>query len=111
MLRVAVALFLVAAGCGNVKGYAETAAGLPPDAVFGWGLAVEGDVVRWRECSAIDTCGQIVRERPKRDVLAIETVGKATATDGGAVDVLKVSLAPRPKYYVPYTNPVRASTR
>jgi hypothetical protein len=93
----------------NVKGYAETAAGLPPDVVYGWGLVVEGDVVRWHECSTADTCGFIERTRPKQDVLSIEKVGQGSAGDGGMVDVLKLSLAPGRQYVTPYARPATSA--
>jgi hypothetical protein len=89
----------------NVKGYADTVAGLPPDVVYGWGLVVEGDLVRWWECSTVEVCGSIERERPKHDVLAVEKVGSTDAGDGGRVDVLKLSLSPAGKYSVPYVRP------
>jgi hypothetical protein len=95
----------------NVQGYARTATGDPPDTAYASGLAVEGEVARWHECSAIDTCGETQRERPKQDVLAIETVGKASVGDGGTVDVLKLTLAPGRKYVVPYTNPGKSTGR
>jgi hypothetical protein len=84
----------------NVAGYAETAAGLPPDVVLGWDLRVAAGVARWRECAAIDDCTDVERERPAGELIAVERVGKRT-TDGGDVDVVKLSLAAKPKYVVP----------
>jgi hypothetical protein len=84
----------------NVAGYAETVAGLPPDTVLAWDLRVEGGMARWRECATIDACDDVERERPASEVLGVEHVGHA---DGGLVDVVKLSLAPRPKYVVPIT--------
>jgi hypothetical protein len=86
----------------NVKAYAETAAGLPPETTLGWDLVVAGDVARWRECSSVETCGQIERSRPVADLLAVEHVARSSV-DGEEVAVLRLSLAPRPTYVVPYT--------
>jgi hypothetical protein len=91
----------------NAKGYAQTVTGKPPDTAFGWGLDLEGDVARWRECSTADTCSLVQRERPKADVLAIEKVGTATVGDAGVVAVVKLTLAPGRKYVVPYKNPAK----
>jgi hypothetical protein len=90
----------------NVKAYAETAAGLPPDVAFGWRLTVSGDVARWFECTAIDVCGQVERQRPARELLAVERVEEAVV-EGRPVEVLKLSLAPRPSYIVPNFKPQR----
>ena len=87
----------------NVKGYADTVEGLPPDTTLAWDFSIAGDVARWRECTAIDACGATERERPAGEVLAVEHVGQATAGDGGPVDVVRLSLAPRPRYTVPFT--------
>jgi hypothetical protein len=95
----------------NVKSYAQTVAGSPPDTAYGWGFVVEGDTARWHECASADTCGDVQRERPKGDVLAIERVGQAPAGDGGWVYVMRLSLAPGRKYVVPYVRPVRTTTR
>lgn len=86
----------------NVKDYAETVAGLPPEVVLGWDLLVVDDVARWRECTAVDACGQIERSRPAKDLLAVARVAH-TSVEGRQVDVLKLSLAPRPTYVVPYS--------
>jgi hypothetical protein len=91
----------------NVKRYGETVAGLPPETVLGCDLVVAGDVARWRECAAADSCGQVERSRPARDLLAVEHVGK-TSIEDRQVEVLKLSLAARPSYVVPYT-PTRPS--
>jgi len=84
----------------NVAGYAETAAGLPPDQVLAWDLRVEAGVARWRDCASLEECSDVERSRPAADLIAVERVGKR-ATDGGDVDVVKLSLAPKPKYVVP----------
>jgi hypothetical protein len=60
--------------------------------VFGWDLSVAGDAARWRECTAVDACGQAERSRPANDLLAVDRVGQA-GVDGREVDVLKLSLA------------------
>jgi hypothetical protein len=86
----------------NVKGYGETVAGLPPETVLGCDLVVAGDVARWRECAAVDSCGQVERSRPAKDLIAVERVGKA-AIEERQVDVLKLSLTARPSYVVPYS--------
>jgi hypothetical protein len=91
----------------NIKGYADTIAGLPPEIAFAWGFVFEGDVAHWHECPAIDMCGHVERERRSRDVLGVEHVGQATIADAGAVEVVKLSLAPRPKYVVPITKLAR----
>ena len=85
----------------NVKDYAETVAGLPPEKVLGWDLLVVDDVARWRECTAVDACGQVERSRPTKDLLAVARVAH-TSVEGRQVDVLELSLAPRPTYVVPY---------
>jgi hypothetical protein len=87
----------------NVKGYAETAAGLPPETTLASDFRVAGEVARWRECTAIDACGRLERERPAAEVLAVEHVGHAIVGDAGEVEVVRLSLAPRPKYTVPVT--------
>jgi len=87
----------------NVKGYADTAAGLPPDTTLAWDFHIAANVAHWRECTAVDACGTIERERPAAEVLAVEHVAQATAGDAGLVDVVRLSLAPRPKYTVPIT--------
>ena len=86
----------------NVKDYTETAAGLPPEVVLGWDLVVAGDVAQWHECTAVDACGQVERSRPTKDLLAVGHAAQ-TSVDGRQVDVLKLSLAPRPTYVVPYS--------
>jgi hypothetical protein len=88
----------------NVKAYGETAAGLPPETAFGWDLVVAGGVAKWRECASLEECGNVARSRPAKDVVGVERVGK-TSTPEGEVEVLKLSLAPRPSYVVPYTKP------
>ena len=85
----------------NIAGYGETAMGAPPDQAFGWDLRVAGGVARWRECTEIDACSAVERERPASELLAFERVGKTSDADGHDVDVLKLSLAPEPKYVVP----------
>jgi hypothetical protein len=84
----------------NVKRYGETALGLPPDEAYGWDLGVTGDVARWRECPSIETCSNVERTRRASDVLAVERIAEANL-DGRRVDVMKLSLAPRPTYIVP----------
>jgi hypothetical protein len=84
----------------NVEGYVETAAGLRPEQQLGWDLLVAGELVRWRECVAPDTCTTVERTRPTRDLIALDTVGQATI-DGREVDVLRLSLTARPRYVVP----------
>ena len=86
----------------NVKAYGETVAGLPPDTVLGCDLVVAGEVARWRECAAVDSCGQIERSRPAKDLLAVEHVGQ-TSIEERQVEVLKLSLTARPGYVVPYS--------
>jgi hypothetical protein len=90
----------------NVKGYGETAAGLPPDTTLGWDLVVVGDVARWRECTAVDVCGQVERSRPAKDLLAVGHVAR-TFIEGREIEVLKLSLTARPKYVVPYSKTQR----
>ena len=121
MSRVAAVLLLAVAGCvdpltagatntpewelKNARGYAETATRSEPDVAFGWSLAIEGDAAHWFECSAPDTCGEIRRERPRGELLAVEKVGQATVGDAGVVEVMKLSLTPGRKYVVPYDKP------
>ena len=89
----------------NAANYAETAAGLPPDEVFGWHLVVVGDTATWRECTAIDRCSKIERSRLSKDLVAVAQVAKASV-EGEAVEVLKLSLTARPTYVVPtWKNP------
>ncbi len=111
-------IVLVAAGCvdpltthavstpewdvKNVRGYVETAIGAP-DTALGWGLTVAGDVARWHECTSIDSCGGVERDCPARDLLAVAPVGHAALPDGTPVEVMKLSLSPRPRYVVPIT--------
>ena len=90
----------------NVEGYVQTASGEPPDRIYGWDLDVAAGRARWKECTAIDVCGAIERERPASDLLAFEHVGRAHAGDAGDVDVLALSLTPAPKYVVPVKDPV-----
>jgi hypothetical protein len=115
--RVATVTLLVAVGCvdplthgatnapewdvKNIKGYAETVAGLPPETLLAWDLRVEGGVARWRDCTAIEACRDVEHERPASELLAVEYVGHAGVGDGGEIDVLKLSFPPRPKYVVP----------
>jgi hypothetical protein len=87
----------------NAKGYVETAAGLPPDTVLAWDLRIAGGVARWRECTTVDVCSEVERDRPAAEVLAVDHVGQAAVGDAGAVEVVKLSLSPRPKYTVPVT--------
>jgi hypothetical protein len=89
----------------NVRGYAETVVGPAPDTAYGWSFAIDGDVAHWFECASPDECGGIRRERPRAEVLGIERVGHAAVGDAGAVDVVKLSLAPGRKYVVPYDKP------
>ncbi len=88
----------------NVKAYGETAAGLPPDVTYGWQLRVTSDVARWRECTSVDACGNVERSRPASDLLGIERVGEADV-GGERVEVMKLSLSPRPTYVVPAFKP------
>ena len=91
----------------NVKSYAETATGsTDPDIAYGWGFGLHGEVARWRECVRPAECAGIERERPAKEVLAIEHVGQGVLSDGTAVDVVKLSLTPRHTYVVPPTSPV-----
>jgi hypothetical protein len=86
----------------NVKAYAETARGdADPDIGYGWGFGLHGDVARWRECVRPAECAGVERERPAKEVLAIEHVGQGVLSDGTKVDVVKLSLTPRRKYVVP----------
>jgi hypothetical protein len=84
----------------NVEGYIHTVTGEPPDTVFAWNFQFEGDVARWHECPAVDSCSWIERERPNKDVLAIDVVGTAPVADGGVVEVVKLTLDPGRKYVV-----------
>ncbi len=93
----------------NTERYAQAVTGQRPDTAYGWGLAIEGDMARWRQCSGPRVCGETERLQPKVDILAIEKVGTVEAGDGGTVDVLKLTLAPRRGYVVPYVNPVKAN--
>ena len=88
----------------NVKAYGETAAGLPPDVVYAWDLRVAGDVARFYECTAIDECGKVERTRAAKEVLAVQKAGKAEV-EGEVVQVMKLSLSPRPTYIVPSWKP------
>jgi hypothetical protein len=90
----------------NVEAYGETAVGLPPETTLAWNLVVAGDTARWRECSAIDACGQTERTRPTSELLGVERVA-TTSVDGREIDVLRLSLAPRPTYVVPYKRPTQ----
>lgn len=85
----------------NIAGYGQTVAGSPPDVALGWDLRVEGGVARWRECTALDACGDTRRERPSGELLAFERVGRTADADGREMDILKLSLAPKPAYVVP----------
>ena len=87
----------------NVKGYAETVGGLPPETALATDFYVAGNVAHWRECTAVDACGTLERERPAAEVLAVERVAHAAAGDAGEIDVVRLSLVPRPKYTVPIT--------
>jgi hypothetical protein len=89
----------------NAKGYAETVAGSAPDTAYGWSFAFDGDAAHWFECAAPNMCGEVRRERPRGEVVAVEKVGHATVGDGGVVEVVKLSLAPGRKYVVPYDRP------
>lgn len=84
----------------NTQSYAETAAGLPPDVTYGWNLRVGSDVVRWRECASVETCGHTERTRPANELIALERVGEVEI-EGEHVEVMKLSLTPRPTYVVP----------
>lgn len=84
----------------NVEGYVETAAGLPPEDQLGWDLVIAAEHVHWRECSAPDTCTTVERTRPTQDLVALASVGHAEV-DGHQVDVVRLSLAARPRYVVP----------
>lgn len=86
----------------NVQNYAETAKGLPPEVVYGWGLRIDGDNAKWNECTSKDECRKVERTRPKKDLLGVEKlVGQQVDVDGESVEVLKLSLEPRPTYIVP----------
>jgi hypothetical protein len=85
----------------NVIAYGETAAGPSPDIALGWDLRVAGGVARWRECTAPDACSDIARERPADQLIAFERVGRRADRDGRELDVVRLSLAPRPTYVVP----------
>jgi hypothetical protein len=117
MRLVVLSLAFVASACGgasnavpmmwtpewtakNVEGYVETAAGLPPEEQLGWDLVALGELVRWRECSAPDACSTALRTRPTRDLVALDSIGHAEV-DGRQVDVVRLSLAARPRYIVP----------
>jgi len=78
----------------TVRDYGETLAGLPPETVLAWNFEVVGDVARWRECVAMDTCGTLERSRPANEVLSVERVAQASI-DGRQVDVLRLSLVAR----------------
>jgi hypothetical protein len=93
----------------NVKAYAETVAGLPPEVVLARNLHIGGGVARWQQCTAVGACEESERERPANDVLAIEHVRSAGNEDAGGADWLSLSLAPRSKYIVPLPVYVRAS--
>jgi hypothetical protein len=84
----------------NVAGYVKTATGLPPDESLAWHLEVVGDIASWRECSAVDVCTTVERRRPASDLLSFSPVGHATV-EGEQVDVVRLSLSPRPAYVVP----------
>jgi hypothetical protein len=85
----------------NIEAYGETAVGLPPDTTLAWDLVLSGDTARWRECTATDACGPVERSRPTSELLAVERVATTTVADR-EVEVLRLSLAPRPTYVVPY---------
>ena len=90
----------------NVKGYAETAGGLPPDTVLAWDLSIVGDLARWRECASADTCTMVERTRPAKDLVGVERLGETTV-EGRKAEVVKLSLAARPAYIVPNFKPTR----
>lgn len=84
----------------NVRGYVETAAGLPPDTALGWDLVIADNVATWRECATVEACGQRGHSRAAKDLVAVEHVGQ-TSVEGSQVDVLKLSIAAAPRYLVP----------
>lgn len=95
----------------NVRAYGEHVAGAPPEERFAWDLSIAGGTAQWRECEGDPAtsrfrCSRVLRERPAEDLIAYEVVGEASiddASDAGAdVPVLRLELAPRRKYVVPY---------
>ena len=68
----------------------------PPETALGWDLVVANDVVRWRECTATDSCGPIEHSRSVTDLNAVAHVGEASM-GGRQVDVMKLSFPPRPR--------------
>lgn len=88
----------------NVRGYGETALGPAPDVAYGWDLRVAAGVARWRECTSPEACTEIERECPAADLLSFTRAGRI-ASDGGDVEVMKLSLTPRKKYVVPTKPP------
>lgn len=121
-LAIAAAFAVVIAGCGtvdpltgsgsstpafyakNVKGYGETAAGLPPDEVLAYDLTVVGETARWRECTSATECTTVERTRPSTELVGVERVG-TSRIDGRTIEVVKLSLTARPKYIVPTWKP------
>jgi hypothetical protein len=97
-----------ASDLNNVKNYAETAKGLPPEVVYGWGLKIDGDNAKWNECTSKEECHKVERTRPKKELLGVEKIAQQADVEGEQVDVLKLSLEPRPTYIVPnYRNQPR----
>jgi hypothetical protein len=115
-MRIAIAFALTCVACvdplttqpkvspawevNNVAAYADTATGLPLEQILAWDLRIEGGTARWRDCSTIEECTDVERSRPAKELLGVERVGKRK-TDNGEVDVVKLSLAPKPTYVVP----------
>ena len=69
-------------------------------------LVVTSEIVRWRECEGVGSCADIERSRPAKELLAIEHVAEITL-DGRRIEVVRLSLEPRPTYAVPYVRPTR----
>lgn len=90
----------------NVKAYAETTKGLPPEIVYGWDLTLTRELARWRECAAADSCSRTERSRPTSELLGVEHASEIEL-DGEKVEVLKLSLTPRPTWVVPNFKPAR----
>lgn len=87
----------------NVQRYVETVAGQEPETVLGYDLRIVGDDAKWRACAAVDDCGTMEHVRPAKELLGVERIASTFVADGTRnVDVLKLSLAARPAYAVPY---------
>lgn len=68
----------------------------PPETALGWNVVVTDDLVRWRECTALDACGHVERSRRVDELVGAAHVAQTTV-GGRPIDVIKLSFPPRPK--------------